>query len=907
MRMGIVKMRKLTMDYFTYRFFHVDIRLLTILTAFFAVIFFSLQAEPESSAEDKFLGNIIREGSNIPYQFGNYWNQVTPKNHGKWRSIEFSRNNMQWSGLDRIYLYAKNNGFLFTQDALIWGKQEPDWLASLSLAEQRKEIEEWVELFGQRYPAADYIIVVNEPLREPPFYKQALGDDGKTGWDWVIWSFEKAKKYCPNSKLIINEWGILNGWTSIDDYLEIINLLRKNNLIDGIGIQGNFLEDKDISVIRFHLEKLAQTGLPLYITGYEVNLADDDKQLQVYREQFPLLWEHPNIEGITIWGDRQQTIPEKDACLIRADGMGRPALTWLREYLSKEDSRQITTKPKEVAIEKFETVSPQEAVKQMSPGWNLGNTLDAVPTEGSWDNPPAEEYIFDDIKKAGFKTVRIPVTWAYHMGHAPDYKIDPQWFDRVEEVIDWALKRDFWVIINTHHDNDWISKMAIDPETGKYVNDYENNIGKFEKLWQQIAERFKGKSEKLIFEILNEPRSDRGRPKKFAPPKNPFFPETRYDLTHEQLHDLHERVLKIIRPSGGHNSKRLVVLGGLAYASEEILEILKLEVPDDKFIILKVHYYKPWCFLSNCRGVTSWGTPGEKTEVYKTLRQIYYKFVKNKIPVIISEWGTLSKNGQLSRWYYHDYVAKRAYKYRMPCILWDNGNANQCQYYDRKNRIWRDEVLKEITVNAGSGIPNSFIFPINYYFKINAEVEEDLEISWALNGNELLAIYNGDKKLIKGMDYLYSSLEATIKKEYVAKLLETAGIGAVATLIFDFSRGVDMPLNIIRYDLPQFSRKTISVSNDATLLIPISFNGVKLDKISLLTKENKEPILRANSPYLSMDTDFDYTDTEIILKKELLQQVKEDSIFTFEFWPEEATFEVEALVQDTYLRFVFPQ
>jgi aryl-phospho-beta-D-glucosidase BglC (GH1 family) len=41
-------------------------------------------------------------------------------------------------------------------------------------------------------------------------------------------------------------------------------------------------------------------------------------------------------------------------------------------------------------------------------GWNLGNTLDAVPDEGRWNNPPVRPETFDDVKKAGFKSVRLP-------------------------------------------------------------------------------------------------------------------------------------------------------------------------------------------------------------------------------------------------------------------------------------------------------------------------------------------------------------------------------------------------------------------------------------------------------------------------------------------------------------------
>lgn len=44
----------------------------------------------------------------------------------------------------------------------------------------------------------------------------------------------------------------------------------------------------------------------------------------------------------------------------------------------------------------------------MNPGWNLGNTLDGIPNEGDWGNPPVVSTTFDDVKKAGFKGVRLP-------------------------------------------------------------------------------------------------------------------------------------------------------------------------------------------------------------------------------------------------------------------------------------------------------------------------------------------------------------------------------------------------------------------------------------------------------------------------------------------------------------------
>ena len=56
----------------------------------------------------------------------------------------------------------------------------------------------------------------------------------------------------------------------------------------------------------------------------------------------------------------------------------------------------------------FSPISAATWVDGMNPGWNLGNTLDGTPTEGDWGNAPVVPETFDDVKKAGFKGVRLP-------------------------------------------------------------------------------------------------------------------------------------------------------------------------------------------------------------------------------------------------------------------------------------------------------------------------------------------------------------------------------------------------------------------------------------------------------------------------------------------------------------------
>ena len=223
---------------------------------------------------------------------------------------------------------------------------------------QLKYIEAWIRMVGTRYPDTDMIDVVNEPLKShnPPDgvngranYKNALGGDGQTGWDWVIQSFVLARKYMPNTKLILNDYGIINDNNATASYLQIINLLKARGLIDGIGVQGHRFEFENASVntLKYNLDRLAATGLPIYISEMDLgNYGDsgtpnDQVQLELFQKIFPVLWEHPGVQGITLWGYKEGAMWQTTCFLVRKDNTARPALTWLAGYL-KESTTGIS-------------------------------------------------------------------------------------------------------------------------------------------------------------------------------------------------------------------------------------------------------------------------------------------------------------------------------------------------------------------------------------------------------------------------------------------------------------------------------------------------------------------------------------------------------------------------------------
>jgi endo-1,4-beta-xylanase len=297
-------------------------------------------SQPLARGKSRFVGSAMTSPT---ADFSKYWNQVSAGNAGKWGSVEGVQDSYSWGPLDNIYNYAIGNSFPYKHHTLVWGPQQPDWIAGLDSAHQRAQVEEWIRLVAERYGSASMVDVVNEPFNSSPLpsYMNGLGGTGKTGWDWVVTSFSLARKYFfPTVKLLLNEYNVLQSNTVTDNYLRLIDTLRVRKLIDGIGIQGHYFEFKgsgytyQVSTLKYNLDRLTATGLPVYISEFDINEPDDNTQLANYQVYFPLFWETPGVKGITLWGYLQYDVWKVDAYLVRADGSERPALKWLRHYLA---------------------------------------------------------------------------------------------------------------------------------------------------------------------------------------------------------------------------------------------------------------------------------------------------------------------------------------------------------------------------------------------------------------------------------------------------------------------------------------------------------------------------------------------------------------------------------------------
>lgn len=293
---------------------------------------------------------------------------------------------------------------------------------------------------------------------------------------------------------------------------------------------------------------------------------------------------------------------------------------------------------------------PHAMLRRMDRGINLGNVLQA-PVEGNWAPAVTEQY-FIDVANAGFGNIRVGMdffgvrtsgntslyssvagTAGSYTGTASDYVVASWYLDRVEQVIDWGLNQGLVVILDMHgaelkedflYTFDASEAAYTNPTSAKRLADNQ----KFEAIWTQIAERFKNKSENLLFEVVNEPY---------------------FDVSTDDMIDINTYVIDAIRNTGSNNTTRnIIITGGTLTSYEAPTTIPTSLIESDDYLIATFHYYRPFNFTSSSRDGKdkfTWGSTSDKT----TLRN-EFDVVKNwadaeGIPVFLGEFGADNTQG----------------------------------------------------------------------------------------------------------------------------------------------------------------------------------------------------------------------------------------------------------------------
>ena len=326
-------------------------------------------------------------------------------------------------------------------------------------------------------------------------------------------------------------------------------------------------------------------------------------------------------------------------------------------------------------------LTPKTVFNTLAPGWNMGNHMDAisdgVSSETVWGNPKCTQATFDGVKAAGFKAVRICVTWEGHIGPAPAYRLEENWLARVEEIVGYAEKAGLVAIVNTHHDESYWLDIAK-----AYNNAAQNEKVQEEifNVWAQIALRFKDKGEWLVFESFNEIQ-DGGWGWSTAFQANP-------DAQYKVLNAWNQVFVDAVRSTGGNNATRWLGIPG--YAASPSFTIPGLVLPKDYTsagrLMVAVHDYDPYNYTLAEPLVRQFGhtadaanrvSDDDEAGLRWTFDQLKETYADKGIPLYLGEMGC-SRHAAADlpyQRYYMEYFCKAAADRLLPMFLWDNGAA----------------------------------------------------------------------------------------------------------------------------------------------------------------------------------------------------------------------------------------
>jgi len=303
----------------------------------------------------------------------------------------------------------------------------------------------------------------------------------------------------------------------------------------------------------------------------------------------------------------------------------------------------------------------------MGAGWNLGNSLEAIGGETAWGNPATTQTLLTAVKAAGFKTVRIPVSWKQY-ADANDV-ISATWMNRVAEVVGYAQKAGLFALINIHWDGGWMQPT--------YARQAVVNA-RITKFWTQIANRFKGFDDTLLFAGTNEVmvEGDYGTPTtEYVTVQNGF----------------NQAFVTAVRATGGNNAVRHLVVQGFNTNIDHTLNFAVMPAdPAKSRLMMEVHYYDPYDFALNAKSaIWQWGAGatdpaatanwGDEAYADAQFQKMKAKFVDKGIPVILGEFAAIRRTehtgAEAYRLAWDRYIAHSAWAHGMVPVYWDAGAA----------------------------------------------------------------------------------------------------------------------------------------------------------------------------------------------------------------------------------------
>lgn len=315
------------------------------------------------------------------------------------------------------------------------------------------------------------------------------------------------------------------------------------------------------------------------------------------------------------------------------------------------------------------STASQNTAAALGRGINLGNMFESPLANGDWGVVPdkAGDYLrFVGLAAdAGFEHIRLPVRWSNHASVDAAAVIEPLFAARVDAVVDAALARGLYVLLDIHHyrqlDGDTLDKgefrVADDVVELRFLN-----------LWRQLSQRYANRSPKLLFELYNEPHG-------------------KQDAT---WNTLMSRALREVRQA---NPERIVVVGPTHWNNANSLR--ELSLPADSNLLVTVHNYEPFKFTHQG---ASWVSPllptglaccdaAQRTEALRGLDLAAQWRQTNRYPVHVGEFGAYEAAPPESRVAYLQMMREGMEARRIPWTYWEL--ASGFGLYDPLANEWR--------------------------------------------------------------------------------------------------------------------------------------------------------------------------------------------------------------------------
>jgi GH35 family endo-1,4-beta-xylanase len=277
-----------------------------------------------------------------------HYNKVVIENDLKWDQWNASKTNSPKHGYYFPQTFAalqwlKDHDIAVRGHYVSWGPVEKLGAYKKFKADPRMFRQELFKHIREKVPAVGNLVDEWDGINHPiGWNEQLITLEDMFGKEIYVDILKLARELNPKAHLYINEGNILPGgkFSEVmrDKYEKCIrSLLDRGAQLDGIGLMGHFTQKRLTPPTDLYriLDRFASFGLPLQVTEFDLRFAkprefydfsNEELQLQAdyTRDFMTVLFSHPAIVGIIMWGFWEGHHHHPSAALYRKDWSIKP-------------------------------------------------------------------------------------------------------------------------------------------------------------------------------------------------------------------------------------------------------------------------------------------------------------------------------------------------------------------------------------------------------------------------------------------------------------------------------------------------------------------------------------------------------------------------------------------------------